>query len=49
MFDNLATAMGSDPKFATSRQDFMKIKTYVLNYLDKNTGRAAEVDKLILH
>ncbi|MBQ3713595.1 MAG: CotH kinase family protein [Spirochaetia bacterium] len=49
MFDNLATAMESDPKFATSRQDFMKIKTYVLNYLDKNTGRAAEVDKLILH
>lgn len=49
MFDNLATAMESDPEYATSRQDFMKIKAYVLKYLDKNTGRAAEVDRLILN
>ena len=49
MFDNLATAMESDPCFATSRQDFMKIKAYVLAYLDKNMGRASQVDKLTLH
>ena len=49
MFDNLAVAMESDPEFGISRQNFMKIKTFVVNYLDKTTGRAAEVDKLILH
>ena len=49
MFDNLATAMESDPKFGMSRQDFMHIKAYVMKYLDKNTGRAADGDKLILH
>ena len=48
MFDQLCTAMESDPVYGTSRQEFMKIKAYVLNYLDKNTGRAAEADKLIL-
>ena len=49
MFDNISTAMASDPEYATSRVDFMKIKTYVLNYLDKNTGRASDGDSLILH
>lgn len=49
MFDRLATAMKNDPEFGTSRQDFMKIKSFVVNYLDKNTGRAAEADKLVLH
>lgn len=49
MFDNLATAMESDPVFSTSRSDFMKIKTYVLDYFDQNTGRATEVDALTLH
>ena len=49
MFDNLATAMESDPRFATSREDFMKIKAYVLKYFDKDTGRAADGDKLVLH
>ena len=49
MFDNLATAMESDSRFATSREDFMKIKAYVVNYLDKNTGRATDGDKLVLH
>ena len=49
MFDNLATAMESDPAFGTSRQEFMKIKEYVFNYLDKTTGRASEGDKLVLH
>ena len=49
MFDNLCTAMESDPKYGTSKQEFMNIKAYVLDYLDKNTGRAAEKDKLILH
>ena len=49
MFDNLATAMESDPEYSTSRQDFMKIKAYVLAYLDKNTGRASDGDSLILH
>ena len=49
MFDNLAVAMESDPEFGTSRQNFMKIKTFVINYLDKTNGRAADGDKLILH
>ena len=49
MFDNLAVAMESDPEFGTSRQNFMKIKTFVVNYFDKTTGRAADGDKLILH
>ena len=49
MFDNLCTAMENDPVFATSRQDLMRTKNYVLAYLDKNTGRATEADKLILH
>lgn len=49
MFDNLVPAIKNDPVYGTSRVDFMKIKAYVLNYLDKNTGRATEVDKLILH
>ena len=49
MFDSLSTAMENDPVFGTSRQDFMNIKSYVLNYLDKDTGRAADGDKLILH
>ena len=49
MFDNLVPAMENDPVFHMSRQDFMQIKAYVLAYLDKNTGRAAEADKLILH
>ena len=49
MFDRLATAMESDPEYGTSRQDFMKIKDYVLNYLDKAAGRATEADELILH
>ena len=49
MFDNLAPAIENDPEFGTSREDFMKIKSFVLSYLDKNTGRVAEVDKLILH
>ncbi len=49
MFDNLTPAMENDPVFHMSRQEFMQIKAYVLAYLDKNTGRAAEADKLILH
>ena len=49
MFDNLVPAMENDPVFHMSRQEFMQIKAYVLAYLDKNTGRAAEADKLILH
>ena len=49
MFDDLATAMESDPKYGTSKSDFMKIKAYVLNYLDKDTGRASEGDRLVLH
>lgn len=49
MFDYLCTAMESDPEYGTSRQEFMRIKTFVLNYLDKDTGRAADGDKLILH
>ena len=49
MFDNLATAMENDPVFHTSRQEFMRIKAYVLAYLDKNTGRTAEKDRLVLH
>ena len=49
MFDDLCTAMKSDPAYATSRDDFMKIKAYVLKYLDKDTGRAADGDKLVLH
>lgn len=49
MFDNLATAMESDPLYGTSRQEFMQKKAFVVNYLDKNTGRAALADKLKLH
>ncbi len=49
MFDNLCTAMESDPVYRMSRQQFMAEKAYVLKYLDKNSGRAAEADKLILH
>ncbi len=49
MFDRLAPAMEQDPVYSTNYQDFMKIKTYVLDYLDKTAGRAAEVDKLTLH
>ena len=49
MFDSLATAMESDPEYGISRGDFMKMKTYVLNYLDKTNGRATDGDKLILH
>ena len=49
MFDNICTAMVSDPEYGTSRQDFMNIKAYVVNYLDKNTGRASRGDKLVLH
>ena len=49
MFDNLAPAMENDSRFATSREDFMKIKAYVVKYLDKDTGRAADGDKLVLH
>lgn len=49
MFDKLAPAIEKDPAFATSRQRFMAEKAYVLGYLDKNTGRASERDKLILH
>ena len=49
MFDNLATAMEKDPEFGTSRQNFMNLKAYVMNYLDKNTGRATEVEALTLH
>ena len=49
MFDNLSTAMKSDPVYAMSYSQFMEEKAYVLNYLDKTAGRAAETDKLILH
>ena len=49
MFDSLSTAMEKDPEFGTSKQNFMKIKSYVLNYLDKDTGRATEVEALTLH
>jgi hypothetical protein len=49
MFDKLIPAIEKDPLFAMSRQQFMAEKAYVLNYLDKDTGRAAERDKLILH
>lgn len=49
MFDNICTAMVSDPKYGTSRQDFMNIKAYVVKYLDKNTGRAADGERLVLH
>ncbi|MBQ6673598.1 MAG: CotH kinase family protein [Spirochaetia bacterium] len=49
MFDNLATAMESDPEYGMSKQKFMAEKAYVLNYLDKNTGRAADGDRLILY
>ena len=49
MFDKLAPAMEKDPLFGMSRQKFMAEKAYVLNYLDKDTGRAAERDRLILH
>ena len=49
MFDKLCTAMKSDPEYAASREEFMKIKAYVVKYLDKDTGRASEGDRLILH
>ncbi len=49
MFDRLAPAMEKDPRFPMNRQQFMAEKTYVLNYLDKTAGRAAEVDKLTLY
>ena len=49
MFDRLAPAMEKNFHFSMSRQQFMAEKNYVLGYLDKNTGRAAEKDKLILH
>ena len=49
MFDNLATAMESDSAYGTSRHEFMKIKEYVLSYLDKATGRATDGDRLVLH
>lgn len=49
MFDKLIPAIEKDPLFAMSRQQFMAEKAYVLNYLDKDTGRAVERDKLILH
>ena len=49
MFDELCTAMKSDPVYGTSRDKFMNIKAYVLKYLDKDTGRATEGDKLVLH
>ena len=49
MFENLAVAMENDPEFGTARQEFMKIKTFVMNYLDKASGRAADGDKLVLH
>ena len=48
MFENLAVAMESDPEFGTTRKEFMKIKTFVVNYLDKASGRAADGDKLVL-
>ena len=41
--------MENDPEFGTARQEFMKIKTFVMNYLDKASGRAADGDKLVLH
>ena len=49
MFDRLVPAIEKDPLFGMSRQQFMAEKAYVLGYLDKNTGRAAERDRLILH
>ena len=49
MFDNLNTAMENDPVYGSSSQDFANIKAYVLNYLDKTTGRAAERDNLVLN
>jgi hypothetical protein len=49
MFDKLVPAIEKDPLFGMSRQQFMAEKAYVLGYLDKNTGRAAERDRLILH
>ena len=49
MFDNTCTAMENDPEFGTSRRDFMRKKAFVVGYLDKNTGRAADGDKLVLH
>ena len=49
MFDRLCTAMENDPEYGTSRQDFMNIKAYVVNYLDKTTGRAADGESLVLH
>ena len=49
MFDNLNTAMEKDPVYGSSKLDFARIKTYVLSYLDKDTGRAKEKDKLVLN
>ncbi len=49
MFDRLVPAIEKDPLFGMNRQQFMAEKAYVLGYLDKNTGRAAERDRLILH
>ena len=49
MFDKLAPAMEKNLHFCMTRQQFMAEKAYVLGYLDKNTGRAAEKEKLILH
>ena len=49
MFDKLVPVMENEPRFPMTRQQFMAVKAYVLAYLDKNTGRAADGDKLILH
>ena len=49
MFDNICIAMENDPEFGTARQGFMKRKSFVLNYLNKDIGRAADGEKLILH
>ena len=49
MFDKLVPAIEKDPRFPMTRQQFMAEKAYVMNYLDKTTGRASERDKLILH
>ena len=49
MFDKLASAMKNDLEFGMSRQQFMEEKAFVLNYLDKDTGRVSDGDKLILH
>ncbi len=49
MFDALAPAMEHDPRFKMDYQQFMAEKSYALYYLDKNTGRATEVEALTLH